>query len=292
MTRPEHRGGRADPERDGAPARRPEPLEVAQGAAPVGAIEVDQGVHRQRPGAGRREFEERRRERRGQHPQPGRQDERVAGGSGDDRRAGEQVVALGRQAGPRPSSPSAARQRAAASSLPNAATRAASASGDGRVAAPRGRRDARRRRDAERAQDRRAALGERGTRFDRPHDGSQTTGGPGPSTIALGSHGVPGGVTSATKPSPSASGPTASGGGRREPGGTGAAIAANVMERLRQRRQRITERLERLVRDAGADLARARRGVQHAGGDLRRDVQLDDEPGVDPDRRARRSRAP
>ena len=59
-----------------------------------------------------------------------------------------------------------------------------------------------------------------------------------------------------------------------------------AIELLGQRGDRGAERLDRLVGDAGADLARAGGGVQHAGGDLRRDVELDDQPRVDADRRA------
>src|SRR4051812_21335743 len=54
-----------------------------------------------------------------------------------------------------------------------------------------------------------------------------------------------------------------------------------------ERLERAAERLRRLVRDARADLAGARRAVQHAGRDLGRHAELDDEPRVDADRAGR-----
>ena len=195
---PEHRGGGADAERDGAPARRAEPFELAQRAR---ASARRRGRAARGPAAGRRPP----RRARAAWPRAawsgvrsaGGQRQRVARRGGGDAAPASRSSPSGVRPGPRPSSASAARRRAATSPLPSAAKSAATAARGGRVAAseraaatPAGPRD------AERAEDRaRRARPARARARSGATTGSHTTVGPGPSAIALGSHGVPGAVT-------------------------------------------------------------------------------------------------
>ena len=201
MAPPEHRGGRATPSAIASPlARRAPRARAGRCASPRGR--VHQGVRRQRPApaaaSSRRVAES------------GVVRVRIPGGRASASPAAAAATAApasrsspsGVRPGPRPSSPSAARQRAAASSLPNAAriaappppTVAARSAARGRL---------RRRRATPNALRSPRRAGRARTRFDPPHHGVADAVGRGPSAIALGSRGVPGGVSNAMKPSPS-----------------------------------------------------------------------------------------
>ena len=169
------------------------------------AIEVDQGVHRQRPGAGRREFEQRRRERRGQRPQrraAGRARRRRQRRRPPRRRAGRRPRASGLGRGPAARAPPGSAPLRRRCPTPPRERRPPPATVAWRRPRGRLRRPPATRRRTRAGSPRRARRARDQVRSAPPW-GPRRPAAPGPSTIALGSHGVPGGVTSATKPSPS-----------------------------------------------------------------------------------------